>query len=58
MPLSFDMPLKQLKTYNGTNPKPLDFDSFWERKLYEVNKIDPEINIVIKKNTFSFLSIW
>ena len=43
MPLSFDMPLKQLKTYNGTNPKPLDFDSFWERKLYEVNKIDPEI---------------
>tara|TARA_A100001037_G_C15147897_1_gene637338 strand:+ start:1041 stop:1988 length:948 start_codon:yes stop_codon:yes gene_type:complete len=39
------MPLKQLKTYNGTNPKPLDFDSFWERKLYEVNKIDPEITI-------------
>lgn len=28
MPLSFDMPLKQLKTYNGTNPKPLDWNYF------------------------------
>ena len=29
MPLSFDLPLESLKSYEGTNPKPSDFDDFW-----------------------------
>jgi len=30
MPLLFDMPLEQLKTYEGLNPRPDDFDAFWD----------------------------
>ncbi len=33
MPLLFDMPLDQLQAYEGTNPKPSDFDAFWDRGL-------------------------
>ena len=28
MPLQFDMPLEELKTYQGTNPRPQDFDAY------------------------------
>ena len=30
MPLLFDMPWEELQTYEGRNPKPADFDSFWD----------------------------
>ena len=33
MPLSFDLPLESLKSYEGTNPKPSDFDEFWQDGL-------------------------
>lgn len=29
MPLLFDMPLDKLHSYQGTNPKPADFDAYW-----------------------------
>ncbi len=45
MPLLFDMPLEQLKTYQGTNPKPNDFDAFWDRGLAEVRAIDPHVEM-------------
>ncbi len=32
MPL-IDMPLDQLKRYQGINPRPEDFDSFWDKSL-------------------------
>lgn len=34
---SVDMPLKELKKYKGTNPKPSDFDKYWERALSELD---------------------
>jgi cephalosporin-C deacetylase len=40
MPLTFDMPLSQLKTYNGRNPRPSDFDSFWDTALGELKKLN------------------
>ena len=43
MPLTFDLPLDQLHTYQGTNPKPADFEEFWDRSLAEMRAIDPEI---------------
>ncbi|MBN1348700.1 alpha/beta fold hydrolase, partial [candidate division KSB1 bacterium] len=46
MPLLFDMPLSQLKTYEGLNPKPADFDLFWEKSLKEMNAIDTEVEHV------------
>ncbi len=45
MPLLFDMPLEELKTYQGTNPKPDDFDDFWDRGLAEVRAIDPDVEM-------------
>jgi len=45
MPLLFDMPLEQLKTYQGRNPKPDDFDAFWDRGLAEVRAIDPQVEL-------------
>jgi len=41
MPL-IDMPLEKLKEYQGVNPKPEDFDDFWERSLAEMREIDPK----------------
>lgn len=46
MPLGFDMPFDQLHTYQGTNPRPADFDEFWDRSLEEVLAIDPEVELV------------
>ena len=35
-----DMPLARLKEYMGVNPKPNDFDEFWNSSLEELNSID------------------
>ncbi|MBR7098230.1 MAG: acetylxylan esterase [Clostridia bacterium] len=37
-----DMPLEKLKEYQGKNPRPADFDEFWDRSLAEMNAIDPK----------------
>jgi len=37
-----DMPLEKLKVYEGRNPRPADFDAFWERSLAEMNALDPK----------------
>ncbi|HWD38197.1 MAG TPA: acetylxylan esterase [Fimbriimonas sp.] len=44
MPL-VDLPLEQLETYQGLNPKPADFDAFWDRSLAEMNALDPQIEL-------------
>lgn len=36
MPATFDLPLEELWTYAGTNPKPADFDEFWDRGMAEM----------------------
>jgi len=36
MPATFDLPLDELWTYAGTNPKPADFDEFWDRGIAEM----------------------
>ena len=35
MPI-FDLPLDELRTYQGRNPKPADFDAYWQRGLDEL----------------------
>ena len=45
MPI-FDLPLEQLKTYEGRNPRPADLDAFWDRALAEVRSVDPEPELV------------
>lgn len=45
MPL-VDLPLDKLKTYAGRNPKPADFDQFWDDALAEMNALDPQVELV------------
>lgn len=46
MPLTFDFPLDQLKTYNGINPRPKDFDEFWEKGLKEMRATDSKVELI------------
>ena len=43
MPLLFDMPLEQLKTYQGANPRPDDLDEFWDQSVQEMRAVDPQV---------------
>jgi cephalosporin-C deacetylase len=45
MPL-IDMPLAELERYNGRNPRPADFDQYWERALAEMRGLDPQVELV------------
>src|SRR5664280_388417 len=45
MPLTFDLPIEQLKTYPGKNPCPEDFDSFWDKSLTEMREVDPKVEL-------------
>jgi len=45
MPLTFDMPFDKLQTYQGCNPRPADFDAFWERALAEMRAVDPRTEL-------------
>ena len=40
MPI-FDLPLEELKTYQGRNPRPPDFDAYWDEALAENHNTDP-----------------
>ena len=46
MPLTFDLPLEQLEQYQGCNPRPKDFDKYWDESLEEIKSIDPQIEIL------------
>jgi cephalosporin-C deacetylase len=42
----FEMPLEQLKTYQGRNPRPADFDDYWDRGLAEMKALDANVELV------------
>jgi cephalosporin-C deacetylase len=46
MPLLFDMPLEQLHDYPGSNPRPAEFDAFWDRALAELEFLDPQVALI------------
>lgn len=37
----FDLPLDQLRVYAGRNPRPDDFDAYWDAALAELDATDP-----------------
>jgi cephalosporin-C deacetylase len=45
MPL-VDMPLEQLQQYQGRNPKPHDFEAFWDATLAALDAHDPQAQLV------------
>ena len=36
-----DMSLEKLQAYQGKNPRPADFDAFWDKSIAELDTIDP-----------------
>ncbi len=49
MPLLFDMPLDKLRTYEGRNPRPADFDDYWDKALAELDSIAPAVELIPAK---------
>jgi len=45
MPL-VDMPLERLKTYEGRNPRPADFDVYWDSALAEMHALGTDCELV------------
>ena len=45
MPL-LDMPLEQLKTYEGRNPRPENFDAYWDRGLAEMHALGTDCELI------------
>ena len=46
---TIDMPLAELERYGGLNPRPADFDAYWERGLAEMRATDPQVELVPAK---------
>lgn len=44
MPL-IDLPLPELHRYQGINPRPDDFDAYWNGALAEMRGVDPEVEL-------------
>ncbi len=44
MPL-IDKPLPELLAYRGTNPRPADFDAYWDGSLRELDALDPQVDL-------------
>ncbi len=44
MPL-VDLPLAELEQYQGRNPRPEDFDEFWDAGLAEMRALDPKVEL-------------
>jgi cephalosporin-C deacetylase len=40
------MPLEELRNCKGRNPKPADFDEYWNAALQEMRNTDPEVELV------------
>ncbi len=55
MPM-IDMPLEKLKSYQGINPKPKDFDEYWDRALKELDSIEPNVKFEPYKELNSFFA--
>lgn len=41
-----DMPPEELSRYRGTNPRPSDFDDFWDRGLAEMRRLQGDAELV------------
>lgn len=40
-----DMPLEELQRYEGRNPRPLDFDTYWDQALDEMRSVEPDVEM-------------
>lgn len=45
MPATFDMPLSDMREYQGRNPRPNDHDAFWAAGLAEMRALDAQVEL-------------
>ena len=45
MPI-LDKPLPELHSYQGINPRPADFDAYWDESLRELDQLDPQVELI------------
>jgi cephalosporin-C deacetylase len=50
----FEMPLDELRDYKGRNPRPEDFDAYWDRALDELASTPPQPKLELRANPASF----
>ena len=58
---TIDMPLAKLREYHGINPRPADFDAFWDKSLAELAAIDPAPVLTphpYKSKTTDLFDLW
>jgi cephalosporin-C deacetylase len=53
MPL-IDMPLDELKKYQGSSPCPKDIDTYWDMAIAEMKAIDPKVELIPSDFQVSF----
>ena len=46
MPI-LDMPLHELKTYQGINPRPADIDAFWDERVAAMEALGTDCELVL-----------
>ncbi|MDY6868103.1 MAG: acetylxylan esterase [Chloroflexota bacterium] len=46
MPLTFDLSYEELLTYQGINPRPDNFDDYWDDGLEQMQSLDPQVELV------------
>ncbi|MDR2506116.1 MAG: acetylxylan esterase [Oscillospiraceae bacterium] len=49
-----DMPLSELREYNGTNPRPDDFDRYWDESIAQTEAQDPQVSLTLSDYQVSF----
>ena len=49
MPM-IDMSVKELEKYNGVNPRPVDFDEYWDKAVAEMKAVNPQV--IMAKSEF------
>ena len=50
----FEMPLEAMRSYQGRNPKPADFDAYWERAIHELDSVPAAPELVPHANPARF----
>src|SRR5471030_2403478 len=43
---ALDKPLHELKEYRGINPRPGDFDAYWDRSIKELDETKPNVEMI------------
>lgn len=61
MPI-IDKPLPELRLYQGTNPRPTDFDAYWDHALRDLAAHDPQVelrpNPVLQSTAAECFDLW